>query len=97
MSDIVYLLPVGYDPKHPISTGPWKFVSFQPGKQTVLDRFENYHGTPAYADRLLIVRHGVVLGSGERVRVVGRTIRLDRTSYRGGFAPIPNAAPVLRT
>jgi peptide/nickel transport system substrate-binding protein len=55
MSDIVYLLPVGYDPKHPISTGPWKFVSFQPGKQTVLDRFENYHGTPAYADRLLIV------------------------------------------
>jgi peptide/nickel transport system substrate-binding protein len=55
MSDIVYLIPVGYDPKHPISTGPWKFVSFQPGKQTVLDRFENYHGTQAYADRLLIV------------------------------------------
>src|SRR5439155_1697904 len=47
--------------------------------------------THARADRLLIVRHGVVLGSGERVRVVGRTIRLDRTSYRGGFAPIPNA------
>ena len=47
--------------------------------------------THARADQLLIVRHGVVLGSGERVRVAGPTIRLDGTSYRGGFAPIPNA------
>jgi diguanylate cyclase (GGDEF)-like protein len=47
--------------------------------------------THARADQLLIVRHGVVLGSGERVRVAGPTIHLDSTSYRGGFAPIPNA------
>jgi len=50
-------------------------------------------GSTTYAptDRLLIVRHGVVPGSGERVRVAGRTVRLGRTSYRGSFAPIANA------
>jgi len=47
--------------------------------------------THARTDRLLIVRHGLVPGSGERVRVAGRTIRLGSTSYRGGFAPIANA------
>ena len=34
---------------------------------------------------------GVALGSGERVRVAGRTVRLGKTSYRGTSAPIPNA------
>ena len=37
LSDIVYLVPVGYDPKKPVSTGPWRFKSFQPARQTVLD------------------------------------------------------------
>ena len=54
LSDIVYLVPVGYDPKRPVSTGPWRFKSFQPARQTVLTRFENYHGTPAYADQLVM-------------------------------------------
>ena len=54
LSDIVYLVPVGYDPKKPVSTGPWRFKSFQPARQTVLTRFENYHGTPAYADQLVM-------------------------------------------
>ena len=47
--------------------------------------------THAHADRLLITRNGVALGSGERVRVAGRTVRLGKTSYRGTSAPIPNA------
>ena len=54
LSDIVYVVPVGYDPKQPVSTGPWKFKSFQPARRTVLERFENYHGTPAYADQLIL-------------------------------------------
>ncbi len=54
MSDIIFLIPVGYDPKKPVSTGPWRLKSFQPGRQTVLTRFENYHGTPAYADQCII-------------------------------------------
>jgi peptide/nickel transport system substrate-binding protein len=54
LSDIVYVVPVGYDPKRPVSTGPWKFKSFQPARRTVLERFDNYHGTPAYADQLIL-------------------------------------------
>jgi peptide/nickel transport system substrate-binding protein len=54
LSDIVYIVPVGYDPKKPVSTGPWRFKSFQPARRTVLERFENYHGTQAYADQLII-------------------------------------------
>ncbi len=55
LSDIVYVVPVGYDPKKPVSTGPWTFSSFEPARQTVLERFANYHGTPAYADELMLV------------------------------------------
>ena len=54
LSDIVYVVPVGYDPKRPVSTGPWKFKSFQPARRTVLERFPNYHGTLAYADELVL-------------------------------------------
>src|SRR5262249_52920651 len=28
LSDICYIIPVGYDPKKPVSTGPWKLVSY---------------------------------------------------------------------
>ncbi len=55
LSDIVYMVPVGYNPKRPVSTGPWKFKSFAPARQTVLERFANYHGVPAYADQLVLV------------------------------------------
>ncbi len=55
MSDIVYMTPVGYNPRKPVSTGPWKLISYSPGRRTVLGRFENYWGTPAYADRLIIL------------------------------------------
>jgi peptide/nickel transport system substrate-binding protein len=54
LSDIVYMVPIGYDPKKPVSTGPWRFKSFQPARQTVLERFENYHGTPAWADSVVM-------------------------------------------
>ena len=32
------LLPVGFDPNHPIGTGPFKFVSHTPGQQLVVTR-----------------------------------------------------------
>ena len=41
LSDIVYVVPVGYNPKRPVSTGPWKFKSFQPARQTVLERYSS--------------------------------------------------------
>jgi peptide/nickel transport system substrate-binding protein len=55
LSDIVYIVPTGYDPKKPVSTGPWKLVSYAPGRQTELVPFENYWGKKPYVDRLLIV------------------------------------------
>ncbi len=55
LSDVTYIIPVGYDPKKPVSTGPWKMVSYTPGVETVLERFPNYWSTPARADTLHIV------------------------------------------
>ena len=55
LSDIVYIIPVGYNPKKPVSTGPWKFVSFKPGQQTELVPFANYWGHKPAVDKLVLV------------------------------------------
>jgi peptide/nickel transport system substrate-binding protein len=36
------VVPVGYDPKKPVGTGPYKLVSFEPGQQSVFTRHPNY-------------------------------------------------------
>lgn len=58
IADLYYfgIVPVGYDPKHPVGTGPFKFQSFTPGQQSVFTRNENYFvpGRP-YLDELTIV------------------------------------------
>ena len=55
-TNTVYLLPVGFDPKHPIGTGPFKFVSFTPGQRSVFARWEHYWDQPLpYADQLVLV------------------------------------------
>jgi peptide/nickel transport system substrate-binding protein len=52
----VYLLPVGFDPKKPIGTGPFKYVSFTPGQRSVFARWEHYWDQPLpYADQLVMV------------------------------------------
>jgi len=50
-----FVIPVGFDPSNPVSTGPWTFKSFVAGQQTVLEKFPNYHGQKAYADELVFV------------------------------------------
>lgn len=51
----VYVVPVGFDPKKPIGTGPFKYVSFTPGQQSVFARNENYWDTPLpYLDQLIM-------------------------------------------
>jgi peptide/nickel transport system substrate-binding protein len=55
LSDVTYIIPVGYDPQNPVSTGPWKFKSYTPGQQTVLERFDNYWGPKALAEELILV------------------------------------------
>lgn len=52
----VGIVPEGYDPKKPVGTGPFKFVSFTPGQQSVFARFGDYwrDGQP-YVDELRII------------------------------------------
>ena len=55
------IVPVGYNPKHPIGTGPFKFQSFTPGQQSVFTRNEDYWGVGRdgvrmpYVDSVVIV------------------------------------------
>jgi peptide/nickel transport system substrate-binding protein len=49
------IVPVGYDPKQPVGTGPFSYVSFTPGQQSVFRRNDNYWQTgKPYADKLVI-------------------------------------------
>jgi peptide/nickel transport system substrate-binding protein len=52
---VANIVPVGFDPKKPVGTGPFKLKSFTPGQQTVLERFPNYWGEPAKVDQLVLV------------------------------------------
>jgi peptide/nickel transport system substrate-binding protein len=55
LSDFNYfIVPVGYDVKHPIGTGPFKFQSFTPGVQSIFVRNENYWGGAPYVDEVVI-------------------------------------------
>ena len=45
----------------------------------------------AREDRLIAVRAGVVIGSGQRLHVSGRTITLNGDRYRSWVVPVPNA------
>ncbi len=49
------IIPVGFDPRHPVGTGPFKFESFTPGVQSTFIRNSNYwqHGLP-YVDSVVI-------------------------------------------
>ena len=50
------IVPVGYDPKNPVGTGPFKFKSMTPAQQSVFERNDNYWkpGLP-YLDGLTII------------------------------------------
>jgi peptide/nickel transport system substrate-binding protein len=50
------IVPTDYDPKSPVGTGPFKYVSFTPGQQSEFDKYPDYHeeGKP-YVDKLVII------------------------------------------
>lgn len=52
----VRIVPVGFDLHHPIGTGPFKYQSFTPGRQSVFVRNAHYwhHGEP-YLDKVVII------------------------------------------
>ncbi len=49
------IVPVGYDPKSPVGTGPFKYVSFTPAVSSTFTRNDNYfeNGLP-YLDKVVI-------------------------------------------
>jgi peptide/nickel transport system substrate-binding protein len=52
----VYLLPTDFDAKKPVGTGPFKYVSFTPGQQSVFARWEHYWDQPRpYLDKLVMI------------------------------------------
>jgi peptide/nickel transport system substrate-binding protein len=51
----LFLLPVGYDPNHPIGTGPFKYGSFTPGQRSVFSANDNYWKGRPFADELQLI------------------------------------------
>jgi peptide/nickel transport system substrate-binding protein len=52
----LYMVPVGYDPKKPIGTGPFKVKSFTPGRQSVFVRHDQYWDHPKpYLDSVVTI------------------------------------------
>lgn len=49
------IVPVGYDPKNPVGTGPFKYQSFAPGQQSVFVRNADYWNGPPHVDQLTII------------------------------------------
>jgi diguanylate cyclase (GGDEF)-like protein len=62
-----------------------------PFDQTLLKRLQQT-STRGTGDRLLFVRNGAVIGSGQQVDVEGTTITIAGTRYRGHLIVIPNGA-----
>ncbi len=54
-NDNINIVPVGFDAKHPIGTGPFKYHSFTPGQQSVFVKNPDYWQSPyPYIDTLTI-------------------------------------------
>ena len=49
------IVPVDYDPKRPVGTGPFRFESFAPGQQSEFLRYDGFWGQHAFVDRLTLI------------------------------------------
>jgi peptide/nickel transport system substrate-binding protein len=54
----IVVVPSDFDGRKPIGSGPFKFVSMDPGRRSELVRFDDYWGGPAYLDRLIVTEIG---------------------------------------
>jgi peptide/nickel transport system substrate-binding protein len=48
------MVPVDFDPKNPVGTGPFKYESFTPGESSVYTTFDEYWDGRAYVDKLVL-------------------------------------------
>ena len=74
------IVPVGYDPNHPVGTGPFMFKSFTPGVQSVFVRNPHYYkaGLP-YLDELTIIDSF----ADDEIRLQRRLEQRGRRLHRG--------------
>ncbi|HZQ65427.1 MAG TPA: ABC transporter substrate-binding protein [Gaiellaceae bacterium] len=49
-----FIVPVGFNPKRPVGTGPFKFQSFTPGRQSTFVRNGDYWDGPPYLDKIVM-------------------------------------------
>jgi peptide/nickel transport system substrate-binding protein len=49
------IIPVDFDPRHPVGTGPFKLTDFRPGDQMVFAPNPNYFGQVPWVDELTII------------------------------------------
>ena len=49
------MVPVGFDPKNPIGSGPFKMVDMKPGEQFQFAAFADYYGGAPYVDTLTMI------------------------------------------
>ncbi len=54
-SYLIMVVPIGYDRRKPVGTGPFSFASITPGDRSVMKRFPNYWGEAAWVDQLEII------------------------------------------
>jgi peptide/nickel transport system substrate-binding protein len=51
------IVPVGFDPKAPIGSGPFKMLEMKPGESFKWANFTEYWNTPAYVDTLTMIEY----------------------------------------
>jgi peptide/nickel transport system substrate-binding protein len=83
------VLPVGFDPKHPVGTGPFKYVSFTPGQQSEFTRNASYWQTPLpYADELIITDYPSQ--TSQVNAMVGNEVDAINGISAAGITPVQN-------
>ena len=87
----IRVVPVGYDPKNPIGTGPFKFKSFTPGQQSSFVRFDDYwqNGKP-YLDGLNIINFADETAQVNALQA-GQLDLVDQLSYTSVASVTGNA------
>ncbi len=91
----ISIVPIGFDPKKPVGTGPFVYESFTPGQRSVFTRNPNYFltGLP-YLDRVVIddfsdqASQVDALTSGAATCASGLTVPSVATVKSGGKVPI---------
>lgn len=80
------IVPVGYDPKNPVGSGPFKYVSFNPLTHMSVTRFDNFWRTDAHGKRLPYL-DGVTFVAFTDQTAIGNAIASGAVDAASGLAP----------